>query len=175
MAQKLELNWKKYDATPILDVSAYLKEWVEKWPYGEIMIGCDSQEHATHIKYSVSINMHMIDEYGIGRGGHVVFANVIDHSKNTKNDLYTKLWAEAELSVQAAQEMDAENLGVRIVIHLDYNSKPEKYSNVLYSSGLGYVKGMFGGSVEVYGKPEAWAASHTADSICKNKQAKGVK
>ncbi|NJO91333.1 MAG: hypothetical protein HC831_21985 [Chloroflexia bacterium] len=175
MTKILELEWKKYDGTPILNVADYVKEWVEKWPDGEIMIGCDSQAHSRYIKYSISINMHMVDRYGGGHGGHVIFANVIDTSKSMKNDLYTKLWAEAEYSVRAAQDMDAENLGVRIVIHLDYNSNPEKYSNVLYNGGLGYVKGMFNGNVEVFGKPDAWAASCSSDAICKNKQAKGIK
>ena len=175
-----KLNWKKYDGTPILNVAKYVKEWVEKWPYGEIMIGCDSQAHPTYIKYSVTINMHMRDDTGIGHGGHVIFANIIDYSKSIKNDLYTKLWEEAVYSVKAAQEMDAENLDVRIVVHLDYNSeefnaKKKNYSNVLYSGGMGYVKGMLPfGNVEVFGKPDAWCASHVADSLCKNKQAKGV-
>ena len=172
----LKLDWKKYDGTPIPNILDYINGWISEWPNGEIMIGCDSQAHTTHIKYSVTINMHMIDSGGTGKGGHIIFANVIDTSKTVKNDLYTKLWAEVEYSVIAAQEIDAENLSVRIIIHLDYNSKPEKYSNVLYSGGLGYVRGMFPyGNVEVYGKPDAWAASHSADALCKNKQAKGIR
>jgi predicted RNase H-related nuclease YkuK (DUF458 family) len=174
--QKLKFEWKKYDGTPIDNPSQYVRNWVKAWPYGEIMIGCDSQAHPRHIKYSISINMHMIDEYEIGHGGHVIFANVIDYNKSVKDDLYTKLWAEAELSVQAAQEIEAETLEAwRIVIHLDYNSKVEAYSNILYTTGLGYVRGMFNGNVEVFGKPDAWAASSTSDMLCKNKQAKGIK
>lgn len=171
-----KLDWKKYDGTPIPDVKSYLQAWMAEWPLGEIMIGCDSQAHTSHIKYSVTLNMHMIDEGGIGKGGHIIFANILDTTKSIKNDLYTKLWAEVEYSVMAAQEIDAENLGARIIIHLDYNSKPEKYSNVLYSGGLGYVRGMLPyQNVEVYGKPDAWAASHSADALCKNKQAKAVR
>lgn len=174
MSKKLELIWKKYDGTPIEDVASYVHEWADKWPQGEIMIGCDSQEHSNHVKYSVTINMHMIDQYGIGHGGHVIFANVIDHSKNMKSDLYSKLWTEAELSVQAAQDMKYDEIENRLVIHLDYNSKSEKYSHVLYNSGLGYVKGMLGID-DVFGKPNAWAATHSADALCKNKQAKGIR
>ena len=170
--EKHSLDWRKYDGTPIEDVTSYVKDWVTKWPNGEIMIGCDSQEHTKHIKYSVSINMHMVDKYGMGRGGHVIFANVIDRSKNMKSDLYSKLWTEAELSVQAAQELDLDKK-IKLVIHLDYNSKEEKYSHVLYNAGIGYVKGMLG-IEDVYGKPDAWAATHSSDAICKNKQAKGI-
>ena len=103
---KAELKWRKYDGTFIENISEYVQKWIEKWPDGEIMIGCDSQEHSRYIKYSVSINMHMIDPYGIGRGGHIVFANFIDHSKNIKSDLYSKLWTEAELSVAAADSLE---------------------------------------------------------------------
>jgi len=165
------LNWKKYDGSTIENVSEYVQDWAAKWPKGEIMIGCDSQEHVDHVKYSVTINMHMIDQYGIGRGGHVIFANVIDKSKTLKTDMFTKLWMEAELSVQAAESLEL-NKSIKIIIHLDYNVKAEKYSHVLYNSGIGYVRGM---GYEAYGKPHAWAATHSADALCKNKQAKGVK
>lgn len=112
----------------------------------------------------------MVDEYGIGRGGHVIVANIIDKSKNAKSDIYTKLFTEAELSVQAAQELNLDKT-IHIVIHLDYNSNENAYSNVLYSAGIGYVKGM---GFEALGKPDAFVATHTADQVCKNKQAKFV-
>jgi predicted RNase H-related nuclease YkuK (DUF458 family) len=169
---KYKLAWYKYDGTRIDDVSLYVKEFMKKYPRGTVTIGCDSQEHSNYIKYSASISMHMIDQYGIGHGGHVIAANVIDKTKNAKSDFFTKLFAEAEISVQAAQELNLDQ-SIRIIIHLDYNSKKTELSNALYSTGLGYVKGMLPES-EVYGKPDAWVASCAADAICKNKQAKKI-
>lgn len=168
--KKYELVWRKIDGTLVNDVVDYTKKWLEKWPNGTITIGCDSQEHTNYIKYSVTLNMHMIDTNGIGRGGHIIIANVIDKDKNMKSDLFTKLWAEAELTVAAAQAF--EGFDSKIIIHLDYNSDEKEYSNILYNSGLGFVKGM---GYEVKGKPFAWASSHSADAFCKNKQGKKVK
>lgn len=167
--KKHVLAWYKYDGSCIENVESYVKEFMSKYPNGTVTIGCDSQEHPKYIKYSISICMHMIDEYHIGHGGHVIATNIIDNSKNAKSDIYTKLFSEAELSVQAAQELNLDKT-IRLIIHLDYNSKKSEYSNVLYAAGLGYVKGMFSEGVEVYGKPDGWASSNVADKVCKNKQ-----
>ncbi len=167
---KYVLNWYKFDGTPVEDVESYVKNFMDNYPNGTVTIGCDSQEHAKYIKYSVSICMHMVDEFQLGHGGHVIACNITDRSKNAKQDIYTKLFAEAELSVQAAKSLNIEET-IRLIIHLDYNSKPSEYSHALYSTGLGYVRGMFNGQIEVYGKPDAWVASSTSDKVCKNKQA----
>lgn len=165
-----KLTFKKNDGTVIEDINKYLKDWMKKYPHSEITIGCDSQAHARYVKYSVVIVMHIFHESKeknpnrMGNGAHVISATVIDRDKTLKTDLYTKLWAEAMLTVQAAQMID--DCTKNVVIHLDYNSKEEAYSNVLYNSGIGFVKGM---GYQAYGKPYAWAASHAADVHCKGK------
>ena len=156
------LTFKKYDGTIIQDVGKYVQNWVKENPYGTITIGCDSQAHSRYVKYAITIVMHNKDKYGGGHGAHVIFATVIDRSKSMKSDLYSKLWVEAEYTIVAAQMI--EDCGKKITIHLDYNSKEEAYSNVLYSSGIGFIKGM---GFEAMGKPFAYAASHTADAIAK--------
>ncbi len=169
MANK-DLLFKKNDGTVINDISKYLKDWMKKYPHSEITIGCDSQAHARYVKYSVVIVMHIFHESKeqnpdrMGNGAHVISATIIDRNKTLKTDLYTKLWAEAMFTVEAAQMIDG--CTKNITIHLDYNSKEDEYSNVLYNSGIGFVKGM---GYEAYGKPYAWAASHAADDYCKGK------
>lgn len=106
--------------------------------------------------------MHRIDENGMGKGAHVIYATYLDRDKNVKTDFYTKLWAEAEYTIKAVQMFD--NCNKKIEVHLDYNSDDSAYSNVLYKTGIGYAKGM---GYEAKGKPYAWAASHVADGICK--------
>lgn len=165
-----KLVFKKVDGTTIHDVNKYVKDWISKYPYGEVTIGCDSQEHARYIKYSTVIVMHEVDESGMGHGAHVISASIIDRSKNMKSDIYSKLWAEAEFTIQTAQMLDGCTKNLKI--HLDYNSKEEEYSNVLYASGLGFVKGM---GFEAEGKPHAWAASHVADDFCKGKSSSRVR
>jgi len=158
-----DLIFKKYDGTVIKNVGEYVKYWVKENPYGTVTIGCDSQEHARYIKYGIVIIMRFKDSSGRGHGGHVIKAEFNDHTKNMKSDIFTKLWAETEITIEVAKEIG--DIGIKPIIHLDYNSNEKEYSNVLYSAGIGYAKGM---GFEAYGKPYAWAASHTADRIAKS-------
>jgi len=160
---KEELIFKKYDGTFIKDVHAYVKYWVQENPYGTVTIGCDSQEHSRYIKYAVTVVMHFKDATGTGHGGHVIYASYQDLTKNMKSDIYSKLWAETEVTIDVAKLVG--DIGIKPVIHLDYNSDEKEYSHVLYNAGIGYAKGM---GFEAFGKPFAWAASHTADKIAKS-------
>ena len=160
---KEELVFKKYDGTLIKDVHKYVKFWVKENPYGTVTIGCDSQEHSRYIKYAVTVVMHHKDATGTGHGGHVIFASYHDRTKNMKSDIYSKLWAETEVTIDVAKLVG--DIGIKPVIHLDYNSDEKEYSHVLYNAGIGYAKGM---GFEAFGKPFAWAASHTADKIAKS-------
>jgi predicted RNase H-related nuclease YkuK (DUF458 family) len=160
---KDKLTFKKYDGTVIEDVQSYVKNWVTENPYGTVTIGCDSQEHARFIKYAVSIVMHYKDKWGGGHGGHVINAVFVDNSKNMKSDVFTKLWAEAEITIAVAKMLG--NIGKTIKVHLDYNSDESKYSHVLASAGKGYVTSM---GFECQIKPFAWAASHIADRVAKS-------
>jgi len=160
---KNKLVFKKRGGEIIENVREYVSNWMKDNPYGNITIGCDSQEHAKFIKYAVTIVMRFIDENGMSHGGHVIHSTIIDTSKNMKSDIYTKLWAETEITMGVAKLIG--DIGLPIKIHLDYNSDESKYSNVLYNAGIGYVKGM---GYEAVGKPYAWAASHVADKFAKS-------
>ena len=172
MKNKRTYTFKKVDGTIIDNVREYVTNWVKENPYGTVTIGCDSQEHAKYIKYAVSIVMHYRKYMGndkkgnpiySGHGGHVINAVYTDYSRNMKSDIFTKLFVESEIVVEIAQMIG--DLGKKLTIHLDYNSKEEEYSHVLYNQGIGFVQSM---GYEVYGKPHAWAASHTADRVAKS-------
>lgn len=175
MTQKLV--FKKFDGTVIEDVNKYVKEWAMENPYGDITIGCDSQEFARYVKYAIVIVMHFKDRYDVGHGAHVISATLFDKDMKTKHGfvprkdgsrdfdtsrLHNKLWKEVELTIQVAHLIDGCNKKVKI--HLDYNSDESKVSNALYASGIGYAQGM---GYEAFGKPWSWAATHTADALCR--------
>ena len=162
MAEKL--IFKKFDGTTIEDISSYVKNWVKDHPYGEVTIGCDSQEHSRHVMYSTVIVMHDIDDTGTGHGAHVISASIKNTSKTVRSDIHSKLWAEAEYTLKVAQMLNG--CAKDIKIHLDYNSDEAEYSNALYASGIGMIRGM---GFKAEGKPYAWAASNVADNICKGK------
>ena len=157
-----ELKFHKFDGTYIDNVSEYVDKWVKEHPHCSVTIGCDSQKHSRHIQYAVSIVMHNVDEYGIGKGAHCIYATVIDKNKQLKKDIYTKLWGEVVIAVEAAKII--EKCGKKITIHLDYNSDESYMSNVLYSSGIGYASS-FG--FKAYGKPDAFCASIVSDKLCR--------
>lgn len=171
------LVFKKFDGSVIQDVNKYVKDWVKENPYGTVTIGCDSQEFARYVKYAVVIVMHIKDRYDVGHGAHVIDTIIFDKDMKTRHGfipkkdgskefdtsrLHSKLWKEVELTIQVAQMLDGCNK--KIIIHLDYNSKESEVSNALYASGIGFAQGM---GYEAYGKPWAWASTHTADALCR--------
>ena len=172
--EEIILNFKKMDGTNIPDVEKYVKDWVTNNPFGTITIGCDSQVHGRRIKYSTVVCMHYIDRMGQGHGAHVIAADIWEKRMNNKSqvqEMPNKLWREAEYLLKAAQMVDggSEHFKKRITVHLDYNSIAEanahaNLSNMLYASGVGYLTGM---GYKAEGKPYAWAATHTADALCR--------
>ena len=119
------------------------------------------------LKYAVNIAMHYRDATGQGHGGHVIYAIFEDYTKTMKSDVYTKLWAETEITIEIAKLIG--DIGIKPVIHLDYNSDENEYSHVLYNAGIGFA---ISEGFEAQGKPYAWTASHTADKIAKKKTGK---
>ena len=181
MTQKLA--FKKLDGTAIEDVSQYVKDWITEYPYGEIIIGCDSQEHSRYVKYAIVIVMHVFFESKydnpnrVGNGAHVIKAILFDKKHKTPKGamkikdgrrefdtsaIQGKLWKEVELTIEAAQML--EDCQKKIMIHIDYNSDESTASYPLYAPGIGYAQGL---GYEAEGKPWAWAATHTADKLCR--------
>ena len=171
MIQKL--IFKKLNGTIIPDVNQYVKNWVSENPYGQVIVGCDSQEFARYVKYAIIIVMHRKDQYDIGHGAHVINAIIFDKDIKAKNKgdrtkdfdtskLYNKLWQEVELTVQTAQMLDGCNKKIRI--HLDYNSDSQEMSNSLYAPGIGYAQSM---GYDAVGKPDGFCSAIGADKYCR--------
>lgn len=172
-----DLVFRKFDGTLIENVNQYVRDWAKENPYGQIIIGCDSQEHSRYVTYAIAIVMHYKDKFGGGHGAHVIKSVIKDSKfrtpagtlkvKNGRKSFDTsvlqgKLWREVELTIQAAKLLDG--CDKKIMIHVDYNSDEGAMSNVLYAPGIGYAQGM---GYEAQGKPYAWAATHVADSLCR--------
>jgi len=149
MKKFIQTNGKVID-----DLFGYVKEWVEKHPISEIHIGCDSQEVSGKVNYVTAICL-----YQLGKGAHIIYKK---ERVPAINNMYTKLWPEVVKAVEAAEML--KDIGMRIVVHVDYNSDKTEKSNSLYESGLGYIKSM---GFEATGKPNAWAASKCADNYCR--------
>lgn len=162
------LIFRKTTGEVVDNVEKYVKDWTKDNPYGHVMIGCDSQMHGRRIKYSVAIVMHYMDSMGVGHGGHVLIADIWTKRKTGSpiDEMPSKLWAEAEYTLAAAQMVDGndETFKKRLMLHLDYSSDAKDKSNMMFAAGLGYLQGM---GYKAEGKPHAYVATHTADAFCR--------
>jgi len=170
--QNEKLKFRKLDGTAILDVEKYVKAWVKEkkvsYPYSTVTIGCDSQVHGRRIKYSIVVCLHLVDKMEVGHGAHVIVSDIWEKrmAKSQVEEMPSKLWKEAEFVLEAAQMVDGGDgtFKKRITVHLDLNIEPNRGSNMMYAAGLGYITGM---GYKAEGKPFAWAATHTADALCR--------
>jgi len=88
-------------------------------------------------------------------------------SRTEVKSLRQKLFREAWLSVQTAMEIEPHTPDhTPIVVHLDVNPDKRWASSRHINEVVGLVMGQ---GFEVLYKPDAWAASHTADHVVKNK------
>lgn len=167
-----EFKFKKLDGTLIENVESYVKNWMkdnkEKYPLSTITIGCDSQAHGRRVKYSIAICLHYVDIMQVGHGAHVIVSDIWEKRMNKApmEEMPSKLWKEAEFVLAVADLVNGkdETFKKRITVHLDYSDEPNNKSNMLYAAGLGMIRGM---GYNAEGKPFSWAATHTADALCR--------
>lgn len=101
-----------------------------------------------------------------GKGGRVFYTR-LRKSRTEVKSLRQKLFREAWLSVQTAMEIEPHVPDrTPIVVHLDVNPDKRWASSRHINEVVGLVMGQ---GFEVLYKPDAWAASHTADHVVKNK------
>ena len=160
------MKWYTLSNNKEVDLIAELSEFAHM-PNTILHIGTDAQKNGkTSSDFVTVVCVHMVDECGIGRGGRVLYwkeKQVRTHS------LWEKLYGETERSLRVATMLTKEfgfDVGDKILVHVDCNP------NVRYASS-NYVKTL-AGMVTGYGfkyilKPDAFAASHAADHIVKNK------
>lgn len=149
------MQFQKLTGPPKFELAEYVKSYLEKHTNQdvEIYLGCDSQTKALHTIYATTVVFHIGDS-----GCHVIY------KKDTVpviRDMWNRLWAEAERSVQVALYLREHGIEVT-TIDLDYNSDPNKASNRLVSAAVGYVESL-GFRARI--KPDLLPAAYAADDI----------
>jgi predicted RNase H-related nuclease YkuK (DUF458 family) len=166
--EEKKLIFKKINGEIVENVEQYVKDWSLKNPYGKVILAVDSQVHGRRIKFSIVIVMHFIDRMGMGKGGHVIIADVWEKRtiSSQLEGMPDKLWKEALFALQAAKMVDGNDdmFKKRIEIHLDINSDSKGGSNIMYASGIGLLTGC---GYNALGKPFAKCASNVADHFCR--------
>ncbi|MEL0262822.1 MAG: hypothetical protein EBT72_03750 [Flavobacteriia bacterium] len=138
-----------------IDTLAHTLNILKKNPSVEIHVGSDSQSVGKQTIYCTVI------AYRFGnRGVHYVLSKT---AVPLINDMWTRLWKEAELSIEVA-EWISKLVPLKIEIDMDYNEDENFQSYKLISAAKGWANSL-GYKVNV--KPNNQIATRAADHHCK--------
>ena len=124
---------------------------LKQYPYAKIHIGSDSQNVGKKTNYTSVI------AYRLGtRGVHYILSK---SSCEAINDIWKRLWLEAEYSIKVAEWL-TKQVSVQVEIDMDYNSDERYYSNRLVAVAKGWANSL-GFKVNI--KPFNQIATSAAD------------
>lgn len=164
--------WKRMRQGPInVGLLEYLEnlfeEEMEKGYNLKVYIGTDSQRKGKGYNFATAITISRTEDLGggvhVGRGCMIVStSHFSDKFKKTKEAVKERMVYEVGKSVEVAYYIsDLLSLyDIPLEVHADVNSDIKWESNKALSECMGYIVGM-GYTVKV--KPEAWAATKSAD------------
>tara|TARA_B100001057_G_scaffold410525_1_gene425667 strand:+ start:632 stop:1081 length:450 start_codon:yes stop_codon:yes gene_type:complete len=128
---------------------------LKDYPHAKIHIGSDSQNVGKKTNYTSVI------AYRLGtRGVHYILSK---SSCAAINDIWKRLWLEAEYSIKVAEWL-TNQVSIQVEIDMDYNSDESFKSNKLISATKGWANSL-GYKVNV--KPNNQIATRAADYHCK--------
>lgn len=128
---------------------------IKDFPSVEIHVGSDSQNIGKKTIYATVI------AYRLGtRGVHYILSK---SKQPIVRDMWTRLWKEAELSVDTAEWL-SKQMNIRIEIDMDYNEDESFKSHKLIAAAKGWANSL-GYKVNV--KPNNQIATRAADYHCK--------
>lgn len=140
-----------------VDLISYIREYREKFPNFEILVGCDSQNRRKETIYAIVIGL-----YNPGKGAHVLYSRF---SVPREKDNVTRLINEVWFSVEVAELIRVE-LNVRAkFIDIDLNPDPKYKSNAALTSAVGIVTGM---GYTVRHKGHSPMMTYAADNLVKH-------
>ena len=113
-----------------VDIVKHTLDILKDCPYVDIHVGTDSQNHRRHTHYGVVIAYR----YG-NRGVHYI---VHKHREKKIKDRWTRLWKEAEMSIETAELLTAK-IKVQIQIDFDFNNDEKYFSNKLVQAASGWA------------------------------------
>ena len=138
-----------------VDPASHTLEVIKNYPYAEIHIGSDSQNIGKVSRYTTVI------AYKLGsRGVHYI---LIKNNFNSIRDMWTRLWKEAEMSIDTAEWL-TQKVSIKVEIDMDYNGDENFKSHKLISAAKGWANSL-GYKVNV--KPNNQIATRAADYHCK--------
>lgn len=139
-----------------VDIVKHTLKVLNDYPWADIHVGTDSQNHRRHTVYSTVIAYR----YG-NRGVHYIV-----HMYRVKKikDRWTRLWKEAEMSIETAEFITSKISSIKVQIDLDFNNDERYFSNKLVQAASGWATSL-GYKVNI--KPDNQVATKAADHHCR--------
>lgn len=149
-------KFKKVSGEFVVDIVKHTLNVLQQEPGTTVHIGTDSQNVGSNSIYSIVIAYRFET-----RGVHYI-SHTFKISKIL--DQWTRLWKEAELSIEVAQWLSEKIPWIKIEIDLDYNSDSNYFSSKLVSSAGGWASSL-GYKINI--KPNSQIATKAADHTCR--------
>lgn len=148
--------FKTIDGTKVNDIVEYTLEMLKKNPEIEIHIGADSQNKRKQSTYTIVI------AYKLGtRGVHYIYHKT-EIPKIT--DRFTRLWKEAELTIETAENLRQQLKSLIIELDFDYNHDKKYFSSKLIEAASGWATSL---GYRANTKQQVLVATRAADYHCK--------
>lgn len=140
----------------LINLVDHVVEQVKANPGVKIYIATDSQNYGGKTVYAVAV----VFRYGT-RGAHFVYKK---ERVPRVRDNFSRLWREAEYTIETAELIKAE-VSVNIeALEFDYNNKKITKSTNLIPSILGWAKSL---GYNPLVKPDEMIAAKAADHVCR--------
>lgn len=147
----------KMEDGKLVNIVEHTMEQIKLNPNLRIYISTDSQNYGSKTVYATAV----VYRYG-QRGAHFVY----NKQRMTRiRDNFSRLWKEAEYTIETAQTINAE-IPVKIeALEFDYNNKKITKSTNLVASVVGWAQSL---GYRALVKPDEMIASKAADHVCRN-------
>jgi predicted RNase H-related nuclease YkuK (DUF458 family) len=148
--------FRKIDGTKITDVVRYTLDMMSQHPELKIHVGTDSQNVEDTTVY-VSVIAYHIGNNGV----HYIYYK---EKVPRINDMWTRLWKEAEKTIEIAQWFTQKANSIKLELDLDYNDDKFAGSNQLVPATKGWAESL---GYKTHIKPEVCVAIRAADYHCR--------
>ena len=139
-----------------IDLVEYVRTYLNDHPEVEILIGCDSQNHADSTVYATVVALYFPQN-----GAHLLFCKEVTPIERTRQ---VRLMNEVWKSVDIAEQLRLAGLPRAKYIDVDLNPDKRYKSNEVLRSAVGLVEGM---GYTVRYKSLGALVTHAADALVK--------
>ena len=150
-----EWVWTTYSKGEVSTID----QFIDQHDKAEYYIGTDSQNYLKRRRTCVFTTA--LIAYTQGKGGNIILhTDTVPAITNLRPRLLIEAMRSLEIAWYLSEKIPADNL---IGIHLDVNKSLKFKSGQYHDELSGYIMAQ---GFKCFTKPDAWAASSTADKVC---------